>query len=164
MRFKFNNFEVNTEQLKIELDELYTKPLELEYNNARVRKYELVNKTKQITIFSNLKLFIKSRSYQKIVIDDLFEFIALIEILKAFSANKLDIEKKYREDSFTGEIVQKNKKFYLKIDLTDLEWNDFVSDSDSDYVLFLDKFECTSLAAKFSKILSRCEVWQELDQ
>jgi len=108
-------------------------------------------KIKEFSVFNGLNFLEKKDKKYYRVISDIFVFIDLIEILKAFNNNKLNTNKVYKiADSFTAETVQKNGEFYLKIYFKNYS-----------YSLFLDKFECSSLAAKFSKILQRCEVWQE---
>jgi len=122
MIFKFNDFVV------------YTKEQE---------------KNKQV--LDSLTFLDKETNKQHEVINDLFDFIDLIEILRAFNNNKLDTSKTYNiNDKFTAKTVQKNSNMYLQIH--------FKNYSNKEYY---DKFECASLVAKFSKILSKCELWQE---
>jgi hypothetical protein len=96
-----------------------------------------------------VKIFYKLEYKGKAVIDDLFELIDLIEILKGFSGNKLTTNKTYFIGDVTAEVVQKDKVNYLLICFKD------------ESKLYLDKFECSSLAAKLSKATARCEAWQE---
>jgi len=149
---KFNDFIVQIESKTIETDEKIIAPVELERYSSKPKmgwKY----KTKEITIFDSLAFKNKADKKYYVVISDIFVFIDLVEILKAFNGNKLNTEKEYKiSDKFTAKTAQKNGDMYLKIR--------FKNYSNS---LFLDKFECSSLAAKFSKILNRCEVWQELE-
>jgi len=105
----------------------------------------------QIFIGLNFKEEKDGKYYR--VITDIFVFIDLIEILKAFAGNKLNINKIYNlSDVFTATIVQKNAEKFLRIH--------FKNYSNS---LHLCKFKCSALAAKFQKIIQRCEVWQELE-
>jgi len=110
-------------------------------------------KTREFSVFSHLNLINqKEKKYHK-VIDNIFDFIDLIELLKAFNGNKLDTSKTYHiKDLFTAETAQKDGNISLSIQFKNYS-----------YKLYLDKFECASLAAKFSKILSKCEAWQELE-
>jgi len=61
----------------------------------------------------------------------------------------VDTEYKIK-DKMTAKIVQKDGKKRLSVYFT------YYS-----YRLYLSRFECASLAAKFGKILQRCEPWQE---
>lgn len=151
MEFKIGDFIVFTEQKIIELEETYFKPTKLNYQKTKVEEYQEVYKTKEITIFEGLNLLEKKDNKYYRVISDIFFFIDLIEILKAFSSNKLDTTKIYQiSDLFTAKIAQKDGNISLSIYFTNYSYN-----------LYLDKFECSSLAAKFGKILQRVEAWQE---
>ncbi len=152
MMLKFNDFIVKIDSRIIELDEKIIAPIELDKYNHKP-KMGWKNKTKEITIFGSL-LFLenKDKKYYQ-VISDIFVFIDLIEVLKGYGGKRLEPKKEYNfSDKFTAKTVQKNGETFLKIH--------FKNYSNS---LYLDKFECSSLAAKFSKILQRCEVWQELE-
>jgi hypothetical protein len=154
MKFKIGDFIVFTEQKIIELEETYFKPIKLNYQKTKIEEYQEAKKTKEITVFRGLSLLEKYDNKHYQVISDLFDFIDLIEILKAFSANKLDTTKIYQiSDLFTAKIAQKDGNISLSIYFTNYSFN-----------LYLDKFECSSLAAKFGKILQRVEAWQEQDQ
>jgi len=109
---------------------------------------ETVTKTtnKEYTLFKILYLK-KDQNYYN-VLENIFVFIDLVEILKAFSGNRLNTQKEYRiANNFIAKTTQKDGNMYLKLHF---KKND----------IYLDKFECSSLAAKFSKILQRCEAWQ----
>jgi len=151
MTFKFNDFIVQTESKIIELDEQIIAPISIDSYSSKPKmgwKY----KTKEITIFKLCA--IKNNEQYYAVIFDIFIFIDFIEILKAFSGNKLNTSKEYHiSNKFTARTAQKDGDMYLKIHFTNYSTN-----------LYLDKFECSSLSAKFSKILQRCEAWQESDQ
>lgn len=149
MKFKIGNFIVSTEKKTEELSEQIAVPTDLK--NGRPSDYKWEFKTRDITVFSGLNFLNEGDGKYYRVISDLFDFIDLIEILRAFSSNKLDTKKVYEiNNSFTAKTAQKNDKVSLKIHFTNY--------SNS---LFLDKFECSLLAAKFSKILQKCEPWQE---
>jgi len=153
MRFDIGDFRVYTKKEFEILEETYFKPV-FKYNLSRPDGYEEIHKYREFTIFEGLNLLEKKDNKYYRVIDNIFDFIDLIEILKAFSGNKLSTDKIYRiNDKFEAKIVTKNKIISL-----------FLYFKNYSYGLFLDKFECSSLAAKFLKILSRCEVWQEQDQ
>jgi hypothetical protein len=152
MEFKFNNFIVFTKKESEQLDDRIAVPTKLK--NGKPSEYSFQYKIKEFTIFNDLYLIEKKDGKYYRVINDLFNFIDFIEILKAFSGNKLDTEKEYKlGKSFTAKTAQKNGKMSLRVHFTNYS-----------YDLFLDKFECSSLASKFQKILSRCEAWQEQDQ
>lgn len=149
MKFKIGDFIVYTEKTTEELSELIIVPTGL--NSGKPSEYERRYKTRDLTIFQRLDLLEKKDGEYYRVISDLFEFIDLIEVLKGFNSNKLDTSKTYRiGDSFTAKTAQKNGNMCLSIYFTYYT-----------YKLHLDKFECSSLAAKFSKILQRCEAWEE---
>jgi len=153
MKFKIDDFIIYLEKKKEILDEndLIAKPKKLSYSQSKIELYELVPRTREFTVFSHLSFLEKEDGKYYSVISDLFVFIDLVEVLKACSAKKLQQEKEYSfSDKFTAKITQKDKNIYLKIH--------FKNYSNS---LYLDKFECSSLAAKFSKILQKCEPWQE---
>ena len=149
MEFKINNFIVYTDREKEELNEQIAVPTKIK--NNKPSEYEWEYKTRDLTVFKGLLLLEKRDGRHYSVINDLFDFIDLIELLKAFSSKKLDVEKEYNINNKAAvKITQKDGKKYLSIHFTNYS-----------YILYLDKFECTSYAAKFSKILSRCEAWQE---
>jgi hypothetical protein len=125
--------------------------MKYDIDDFTVYTYRRTEEKREFTIFNGLNLLEKRNKNYYRVINNVFDFIDLIELLKAFNNNKLDTAKEYKiSDCFTAKIVQKNKNMSLSIHFTNYS-----------YKLFLDKFECASLAAKFSKILQRCEVWQE---
>ena len=150
MTFEIDDFILATDIKIVELEEQIIAPTKLSYNN-KPEENRIKNKTKEITVFHHLLYLEKNDKKYHSVIDDIFVFIDLIEVLKAHNGNKLDTEKEYSfSNAFTAKISRKKRNFTLEIH--------FKNHSNS---LFLDKFECSSLAAKFSKILQRCEPWQE---
>ena len=152
MEFKIGDFIVYTNKKVEEFGDQIAVPTKL--RNGKPSDYRWEYKTRDLTVFYRLNLLEKKDGKYYGVIHDLFDFIDLIEVLKAFNGNKLNTEKEYNiSDKFTAEIVQQDGNITLKIH--------FKNYSNS---LYLDKFECSSLAAKFSKILQKCEPWQELDQ
>lgn len=154
MRFDIGDFRVYTKKQSEKLNETYCKPVFKYASSRKPDEYEEVNKNREFTVFDKLKLLNKENNEYYAVIDNIFDLIDLIEILKAFSGNKLTTNKIYNiNNKFEAKIVTKNKKISLALHFKKYS-----------YLIFLDKFECSSLAAKFSKILSRCEVWQEQDQ
>lgn len=151
MVFNIGDFRVYTKKESEKLDETYYKPIFHSTSDKRPRGYKKVNKIREFIIFDRLILLEKRDNEYYRVINDIFDFIDLIEMLKGFAGNRLTLKKKYNiNDKFTGEVVTKNKKISLALHFKNYSYN-----------LYLDKFECSSLAAKFSKILSRCEVWQK---
>jgi len=153
MKFKIDDFIIYLEKKKEIFDEndLVSKPKKLSYSKSKIELYELVPRSRDFTVFSHLNFREERDGKYYSVISDVFVFIDFVEVLKAFSGNKLNTEKEYNlSNKFTAKITQKDKNIYLKIH--------FKNYSNS---LFLDKFECSSLAAKFSKILQKCEPWQE---
>lgn len=149
MQFNIGDFRVFTEKRIEELSEKIAVPRNIK--NGKPSNYDFQYKTREVTIFVGLNLLEKKDDKYYRVINDLFYFIDLIELLKAFNSNKLDTDKEYQiNDSFTAKTASKNGKISLKIHFKNYS-----------YSLFLDKFECASYAAKFSKILQKCETWQE---
>ena len=154
MTFKIDDFIIHLERKKeIFKNNLVSKPKKLSYSQSKIELYELVPRTRDFTVFSHLNFREERDGKYYSVITDIFVFIDLVEVLKAFSGNKLNIKKEYNlSNKFTAKITQKDGNITLKIH--------FKNYSNS---LYLDKFECSSLAAKFSKILQKCEPWQELE-
>lgn len=152
MKFKIGDFTVLTTKKEDILDTFIFIPTAIV--DEKPGEYEQRYKTKEFTIFDGLNLLEKSDGKNYNVISDLFDFIDLIEVLKAFNGNKLDTDKEYQiSDSFIAKTASAKGKMSLSIHFKNYS-----------YKLYLDKFECSSLAAKFSKILQRCEVWQDQDQ
>jgi len=151
MQFNIGNFKVCTEKRTDQLSDQIAVPTSL--SNGKPSKYRWEYKTRDFTVFNGLYLIENKDGKYYRVISNLFDFIDLIELLKSFNGNKLDTDKEYNiNDYFTAKTVSKNGKISLKIHFKNYS-----------YSLFLDKFECSSLAAKFGKILQRCEAWQELE-
>lgn len=149
MQFDIGDFTVYTERKTEQLNEQIAVPTSLKSGKPSEYKWEY--KTRDLSIFEGLNLLEKKDGKRYRVISDMFDFIDLIELLKGFNGNKLDTDKEYQiSDSFTAKTASKNGKMSLKIHFKNYS-----------YSLFLDKFECSSLAAKFGKILQRCEAWQE---
>ena len=131
------------------LDEQILVPTQLK--NGKPAEYTWQEKARDFTVFDGLNLLEKEDDKYYRVISDIFDFIDLIELLKAFSGNKLNTKKTYQiNDRFSAKTVQKDGNISLSLHFKHYS-----------YKLYLDKFECSSLAAKFSKILQRCEAWQE---
>ena len=150
MKFKIGDFIVYTEKVTEELSEKIAVATDVSHS-GKPSEYKMRCKTRDLTIFEQLDFLEKKDNTYYRVITDLFEFIDLIELLKAYTSNKLDTSKTYRiGKSFTAKIAQKNSNMCLSIYFTNY--------SDD---LKLDKFECSALAAKFGKILQRCEAWAE---
>ena len=151
MQFKIGDFRFYTKKITEQSNEQIAIPTTIKF--GKPTEYEMQYKTREITVFSALALLEKEDGKYYQVIDDIFEVIDLIELLKAFSSNKLDTTKTYKiGNSFTAKIASKNGNMSLSILFAGYS-----------YKLYLDKFECNSLSAKFSKILQRCEAWQELE-
>ncbi len=101
-----------------------------------------------IQIFKNLQ--IENEKIFTSVTKDLFELIDLIEIMRAFTNNKLDTNKEYHLNNiFKAKFVQQDKKYYLAIQFVKTE-----------KIFFFDKIETAIYVAKFSKIIQRCEAYQ----
>ena len=136
MEFKFNNFIVYTKQKTVLLEEKIAAPQKIE--RGKTTNFEWENKTKEITIFDALDLLDKKEGEYYRVINDLFDFIDLVEILKAHAGNKLDIEKEYKFNKFFAKFAQKDRKKYISIHFKNYS-----------YKLYFDQFE-----AKLHDILS----------
>ncbi|MBA1433606.1 MAG: hypothetical protein FAF04_08490 [Epsilonproteobacteria bacterium] len=150
MRFKIGDFIVETGKEIEYLNEKIAVPTTISRSD-KPENYHFKHKTREFSVFRSLELLEKEdRKYYR-VLDDIFDFIDLIELLKAFNSNKLDTSKIYNiNDNFEVRTAQKDGNISLEIHFANYS-----------YKLYLDKFECSSLAAKFGKILQRCEVWQE---
>lgn len=152
MYFRIGDFIVETDKKKEILDEVVIFPTKINSYN-KPSDYKIQNKTREFSVFKSLSLLeIEDGEYYR-VLDNIFDFIDLIELLKAFNGNKLDTSKTYNiNNKFEAKTAQKKGNISLSIHFKNYSYN-----------LYLDKFECASLAAKFSKILSRCEVWEETE-
>ena len=139
MIFKFNNFAVTTSAGRIQTDEQIAVPNSI--SNGKPSDYKFEYKTRQIQIFKSL--YYRSK---KIVIT-VFDFIDFIELLKAFNSNKLNSEKTYKFSTYDAKVVSKEKIFYLCLIIP------------GEKKLYLDKFEASSLAAKFGKILQKLDIF-----
>lgn len=148
MTFKIDNYTVVIESKQQNLKEQIIAPSSVK--NGKPSNYEVVYKTREFFVFSQLGL--KHKDGNKYgVISDIFDLIDFIEMLKSFANNKLDTDKIYKiNDVFTAKTAQKDKKISLQI--TFENWT---------YSHYFGKFEAASLAAKLSKILSKVEAWQD---
>jgi predicted P-loop ATPase/GTPase len=147
---------VVTEQKTIELDEEIIVPTKIGGYN-KPSDYEFRHKTREFSVFSGFYIYDSFHEKYCKVIDDLFMIIDLVELLKAFNGNKLDANKDYYEIVdfentilCKAEVVSKDGKISLRV------WFEKLKES-----FYIDKFECSSLAAKLTKILQKCEAWQE---
>ncbi len=148
MKFEFDNFVVYTETKVIQMRE--TIIVATGINGSKPSGYVEKQKTKEIIIFKQLNFMDSTENKYYRVLDDIFNFIDFIEIIKSFIGNKLEALELYKFEKFEVNVANKNKKVYLKIH--------FKNYAES---LFLEKYQASTLAAKFSKILQRCEPWQE---
>jgi hypothetical protein len=149
MKYKINDFILVTGKRQETLEEQIAVPTEISYGKAQ--NYGWKHKTREFTVFEQLNLFQKDEEKYYQVINDLFDFIDFVEILKFFVNNKLDTSKTYQiGNSFTANVIPKDDTIKLKIHFTGWE-----------YSMHFDKFESSSYIAKFSKALQRCELWQE---
>ena len=98
MKYEFNNFVITTEIEKLVLPDQFVAAKSIK--NGKPFNYKLIHKTKQITVFESLNIDNIS------LISDIFELIDLIEILKAFSSNKLTTDKEYQFNNFSAKLVQ----------------------------------------------------------
>jgi len=147
MRFEIGDFAVKIEKKVEYLEDKVAVPKEIKL--GRPAGFKLINKKRHLTVFDGLGLFDAESDYHVQVIYNLFDFIDLIEVLKAFNSNKLDTNKEYNiNNKFTAKIAKKDEKITLKLQF-----------ENHPNIIYLDKFECSSLAAKFSKILQKCEAW-----
>lgn len=162
-RYKINNFILETEVKKIpeygkiknrKTGKIEEKILQISVPmnvsvNGKIDDYSLVEKTRNFTVFSSLEFFDFEDEKYYIVISNIYDMIDLVELLKAFSSKKLDVDKTYElNNSFTGRIEDgKNKNKVLEIHFKNFK-----------NPLKLDRLECSIFATKFSKILNKCEV------
>ena len=142
MMYRFNNFTFITDKRIESIGGTVAAPVQISRTGSKVEKYELQEKSRSFNVFMML-----GYDGEK-VIDNDFELIDLIEILKGFTGNKLDVDRTYKFQNFKGGTAQKNGKISLKIDFKNY-----------DKPLFFDKFEAAAIAAKFQKIYSKCEAW-----
>ena len=93
MIFEINNFKIETAK-KIEylIDEILVPQNIIKGKPA---KFNWEHKTREFVFFTNLYLKEEKDNEFRCVINDVFNFIDLIEVLKAFSSKKLNIDKVY---------------------------------------------------------------------
>lgn len=150
MRYEIGNFIVYVDKCE-ETDYRKRIAVPTEIKNGEPANYKWKYRTRKFITFNRLEIFNKVTQGYTEVTSDIFTFIDLIEILRAFATNKLIAGKMYQiSNSFAARLVRKDGNIILGIHFEGLL-----------YTLFFDKFECSSLASKFSKILQRCEVRQE---
>jgi hypothetical protein len=143
MIFKIKDFIVITDKKIEQLNEQYLKPSEIKNDKASGLRWEY--KLREFNAFIDF-YYIKNK-----IISDIFEFIEFIELLKAFSSKKLEHNTEYKINRIvSARIVQKDRIYSLQITFHNQK-------------IYLSYFECSSLAAKLSKVLQRCEAWQELE-
>ena len=141
MKFNINDFTVITTKKTEQLQDQIIAPQGTK--NGKPINYKVEHKTREFTIFHQLGF------KGVLVADDIFDFIALIEAIKGFSYNRFSDEKTYTiNNNISAKMVQKDNLRYLKLEL-------------SKHTLFLDKLACSILSAQLSKIVQKCEVWQE---
>jgi len=147
---QIDDFIVYTEKKEELISDKYyiQKNIEKSYGSGYEQTY--CPKTRDITIFKCLDYLETTEQRYITLIDNIFDFIEIIEFMKGFSSNKLTTDKIYYRNNFTITMsdISGIKKLNIK----------FKKNPNS---FFLEKMECILLAAKFSKILSRCEAWQE---
>ena len=148
MKFTFDKYIIYTKPYEVELMEERVVVVQLD-NRKKPSAYDFKNKIKEVMIFEKLAFFNKEDDYYYLIIDDVFDFIDYIEILKSFANNKLEKDITYKLKNVTAKIVQKNKKICLLVKHKDIE------------PIYYDKYDCSRISAKMLKILSRCEIWQE---
>ena len=93
MKFEFNDFILYTSKRIEDLEDEIAVVTEISSNKPY--KYEFKNKRREFTIFHSLCLFEKEERKHYQVISNIFDLIDLVEILKAFSSNKLSTNKEY---------------------------------------------------------------------
>ncbi len=158
MDFKINDFLVRTEKKE---EESYQKIFDKSSNRNIDSNYKWQKKIREFTVFNILAIRSKKDNQYNKIISNLFNFIDFIEILKAFNNNKLNADKEYQiGNSLIAKIATRTTKTTKTTDKKE-EISLSIHFIYLPDILYFDKFECSSLAAKFSKILSRCEAWQE---
>ena len=137
-------FSVDIFKEKIEIDEQIIVPTWIK--DGKPSDYVCKWKEKEITVFGGLRYGYEDRT---VIENNLYELIDFIELLKAFSGNKLIQKKTYRiNKNIEGRIVTKEGVVSLMLIFFGHEKN------------YFEKYECSALAAKLSKVLSRCEPWR----
>jgi len=124
-------------EVKIE-EEIITKtmPLDLEPNQRRIDKLELVRESKRTYFGTDLKYKDKSLTET--------DFAIFIELLNAFISNQLDHKKVYELPFFRAKVVFKDKFAYLAIAVENEK-------------IYLEKYECRIIVNKFNKLYSKCQ-------
>ena len=93
--------------------------------------------------FICLTVFDKERQEHYTTISYITQLIELVEVLRAFSSNKLDANKLYYFKNFTARVSRKDKQYSVQI-----------SFSNWPYSFYFDKLEANIFASQLQKIVS----------
>jgi hypothetical protein len=93
--------------------------------------------------FVCLKAFHEVHQKHYAIIQHIAQLIELVEVLKAFSSNKLDANKLYYFKNFTARVSRKDKQYSVQI-----------SFSNWPYSFYFDKLEANIFASQLQKIVS----------
>jgi hypothetical protein len=119
----------------------------IKFNNIFSVKLDTQN-SKQY--FVCLKAFCGIFQKHYVVIQHIAQLIELVEVLKAFSSNKLDANKLYEFKDFTAKVSRKNKQYSVQISFKN--WS---------YSFYFDKLEANIFASQLQKIVSISSFYNE---
>lgn len=117
----------------------FTKKYSFEYNE--------VNDYKHFEFLKTFAVLTSETTYTPLT-EEILDVIEFIEVLKAFSANKLNTKKQYDLSFFTAKIknCEESNSPVLSIKLS------------NDTFITYDKTEAQILSAKLAKVVAKCEV------
>ncbi len=137
------DFIIKLDNIEVELDKEIVVPTEV--NGNKPSGYVARKQTKTVIYFKYLG-FATTNDYE-ILIDDIFECLALIEVLKGYNYNKLSQDVKYDFKSFSAKAVKKDKTTKLRIVFHKVN-----------KTIYISKVHCIILATQINKLIHKCEV------
>ena len=93
--------------------------------------------------FICLTVFDKERQEHYTTISYITQLIELVEVLRAFSSNKLNANKRYKFKDFTAKVSRKNEQYFAQIHFNNWSYN-----------YYFDKLEANIFASQLQKIIS----------
>ena len=107
---------------------------------------EVKKESKREYYYFSIFGFSTGKGYREIS-TNLFDVIDFIELLKSFIGNKLSTEKSYKIANSSAQIKQRHKENFLHFSFK------FGNE------IYLDKFECSKLAAKLQKVIQKVDIY-----
>ena len=138
-------FIIKIDKQEIELVKEVIAPIDVD-KNGKLTKYGKKLQTREAIHF---KFFGFTNNHEDtILINDIFECLAFIEIIKEYNYNKLNKDVDYDFNSFKVKAVK--RKNINKLRIIFHKTND---------TLYMSKVHCVILATQLTKIIHKCEVY-----